>query len=119
MYEEKELNEYTNLCYLLLFKQVTHKNSISFYNFDINNEKCLAILHIANILNVMSDTEIQVELPLFKFLKLKKITNLKHLVRIKNGIGVNCVEFAKEFEWHNKKPNILNEIYNNFYKRSK
>jgi hypothetical protein len=119
MYSERTLNEYTNLCYALLFKNVNEKNILTFYNIDIDNEKCLAVLNIANILTTVQDTVIQVRLPLFKFWKLKKKTNLKNLIRVKEANGIDCINFIKEFEWKNNMPGILLDIYNEFYKRGK
>ena len=119
MYTERQLNEATNLCYALLYKKVSEDNTLTLYNLDINNEKCLATLHIANILNAVQDTTIKVCVPLFKFWKLKRKTNMQNLVRIKGATGIDCSNFAKEFEWKNDKPGILNEIYTEFYKRSK
>ena len=117
MYSEEVLNKMTNLCYACLFKEVKD-NTISFYNIDLNSAKALAVIHIANILNTISNTTIQVNLPLLKYWRLKRITHMKHLVRIKNAIGIDCTNFIKDFEWRNDKPGVFTDIYLSFYKRT-
>lgn len=116
MYNEKVLNQMTNTCYAMLFKEVKD-NSITFYNIDINSPKNLAVIHIANILNTVSNTEIKVSMPLLKYWKLKRQTKIKNLIRVKGATGIDCDNFVKEFEWKNERPGVLGDIYLSFYKR--
>lgn len=121
MYTDKQLNDYTNLYYAVLWKEKTEDNTIIFNNVDLDDDRSLCTIEIANILHIVNKTTIYIIASPFKFWQLKRKLHMKHLQRVTRKTKVektiNCAKYAKEFEERNKCFGVLAQIYDEFYRR--
>lgn len=121
MYTDKQLNDYTNLYYAVLWKEKTEDNAIIFNNVDLNDDRSLCTIEIANILHIVNKTTIYIVASPFKFWQLKRKLHMKHLQRVTRKMkiekAINCAKYAKEFEERNKCFGVLAQIYDEFYRR--
>lgn len=109
-------------CFCNLYTCGKEKKEIILRNFDNNNVNHLFLLEVAKIANTCMGLKIKLEMPWWKFIKIKnhKKNGIKRVHPNKNRCdGINIDDFLKFVqEAYDESPAVWELIYNEFYKNN-